>query len=344
MSSLSTSPSHFKCAHYYVHLNKHSDNGLQVWEFLCRFSDFIGENFNLTYGEFEAGLVDVGPASPVNEVLNPDGDCEDPVVSTAVEVNALDNGLEQKAQPNEPRKADGSELDCNMGSTGKEPNVMDVNTGNIVGEVSNSIGGELFTGSEIDAKPPSSEVGKQEREVGPLVEGGVHQCSNIRNDKEGSICEPARMLPAAEREVAFPDGSLNQNYVTVADAHILVLKLLLADLQFRIVGTPNEKKTEEPKKKGRKPINEISQAPVVPEFPDDVPINVVTWPELVRRYLITLVEVEHSGDLTDLKQDERRRLIRCLQGDGGVLCGALFTVVGVESDAQVRPPLQVEKE
>ncbi len=71
------------------------------------------------------------------------------------------------------------------------------------------------------------------------------------------------------------------------------------------------------------------------EFGGDLPVNEVTWPELAHRYLVTLIEVKVSGDPSGLKSKERKRLVRCLQGDGGVLFGAAAIVVAVESDAQV---------
>ncbi len=64
-------------------------------------------------------------------------------------------------------------------------------------------------------------------------------------------------------------------------------------------------------------------------------MNEVTWPELVHRYLITLIEVKKSGNRNGLRLKERIRLIGYLQGDGGVLVGAIATVVVVENDTQV---------
>jgi hypothetical protein len=71
------------------------------------------------------------------------------------------------------------------------------------------------------------------------------------------------------------------------------------------------------------------------EFEGDLHVNEVTWFELTHQYLVTLVEVKKSGDLTGLRPEERMRLIGCLQGDGGVLFGATVMVVAIESDAQV---------
>jgi len=41
-------------------------------------------------------------------------------------------------------------------------------------------------------------------------------------------------------------------------------------------------------------------------------------------------------DLSDISSREGVKLFRCLQGDGGILCGALPGVVGMEKDASVR--------
>jgi hypothetical protein len=69
------------------------------------------------------------------------------------------------------------------------------------------------------------------------------------------------------------------------------------------------------------------------EFGGDLPVNEVTWPELAHQYLVTFMQGK-SGNPSGLRPEERKRFIRCLQRDGGVLFGAAATVA-VESDAQV---------
>jgi hypothetical protein len=63
-------------------------------------------------------------------------------------------------------------------------------------------------------------------------------------------------------------------------------------------------------------------------------VNEVTWPKFVRRYLVILIEILKSGNFNGLKPKECKRLIKCLQRDGGVLFGSTIIVV-VESDVQV---------
>jgi hypothetical protein len=69
------------------------------------------------------------------------------------------------------------------------------------------------------------------------------------------------------------------------------------------------------------------------EFGGDLPVNEVTWPELAHWYLVTFIEVKKSGDPSGLRPKEHKTLVRCLQGDGGVLFGAAAIIVAVESDA-----------
>jgi len=63
---------------------------------------------------------------------------------------------------------------------------------------------------------------------------------------------------------------------------------------------------------------------MTPEFEGDLPVNEITWPELAHQYLVTLVEVKESGDITRLRPKECIRLIRCFQGDCDVLFGQLL--------------------
>jgi hypothetical protein len=303
-----------------------------VWEFLCRFSEVIGLKSPLTYEDLESGLVDLGPPLPAEKPL--DKVEVQPVLDKAMEVDDQDRrqdcavaGLDIFGEPC------GAQVGPGRDPTGE---VMGV----IVGGESNVAEGQGRELNEMNVKPPSPKPSKPEQDS-PLAEGGVQPEVACVGEGTPLTSEPTEASPV-ERAVAFSDGTLNETFIMIAKTHIPLLKLLLADLQFRIVGSANVTKSEEPKKKGRKPLNEPPQVISIPDFPSELPINEVTWPELVRRYLMTLIEVEKFGDLTDLRPEERKWLMRCLQGDGGVLCGALFTVVGVESDAQVVTQLNIQ--
>ncbi|XP_073390005.1 methyl-CpG-binding domain-containing protein 9 isoform X3 [Physcomitrium patens] len=298
---------------------------LQVWEFLCRFSDVLGWT-SLTYEELESGLVNLGPPLATDTILD-------------VKIrDSLDLRSRKDSEKNCAVAGRGSLSEHG----GARPGVP-LENGPYFACESDGLKAE---GSGCVRTSLIAHGLKQDTTTGqirnPPQRTAVHE---ISNRTIGPADSPGLEVSATEVAVAFSDGMLNEHFVMMSTTHILLLKLLLADLQFRISGTPNVNKSEEPKKKGRKPLYEVPQVPqdvTMPEFPNDLPINEVTWPELVRRYLITVVEVEKYGDLTELKPEERKWLMRCLQGDGGVPCGALYTVVGVESDAQVL--VEAEKE
>lgn len=303
---------------------------LQVWEFLCRFSDVLGLTSPLTYEELETGLIRLGP--PVADTI-----------SDVEELNSVDP-RNREYTGKVCTEADHDRCDERVTATaGISGNFHVQETGVSPESHINSVvqGDDLKAkGSGFNKTGMLASGHRQDMSIG-VEAGNLPQSTTVQEirDMTPILSESlGEEVSATERAVAFADGTLNEHFVTISSVHILLLKLLLADLQFQITGSPNVYKSEEPKRKGRKPLYEVpqvSQDIVVPEFPNDLPINDVTWPELLRRYLITLVEVEKYGDLTELRPEERKWLLRCLQGDGGVPCGALYTVVGVESDAQV---------
>ena len=61
-----------------------------------------------------------------------------------------------------------------------------------------------------------------------------------------------------------------------------------------------------------------------------LPVNEMTWLELARMYILSLLIMNGNADSQDGK------VFHWLQGDGGVLCGSLTGVVGMEADALVR--------
>ncbi|CAM6010122.1 unnamed protein product [Sphagnum balticum] len=186
--------------------------------------------------------------------------------------------------------------------------------------------------------------GKRGDDSDVMTADGSVQATAEKCTAEANVGETAQVhgkeLGRGDGAMMPLDSELDHNVVTVAHAHIPLLKFLLADMQYRVLGDPTGGRCEEPKKRGRPLLNE--PVPVIPEFGGDLPVNEVTWPELAHRYLVTLIEVKKSGDPSGLRPEERRRLIRCLQGDGGVLFGAAATVVAVESDAQVLAEAEME--
>ncbi|KAJ0960467.1 hypothetical protein J5N97_001673 [Dioscorea zingiberensis] len=64
-----------------------------------------------------------------------------------------------------------------------------------------------------------------------------------------------------------------------------------------------------------------------------LPVNGLTWPELARRYVLAVSSMNGCVDSPEVYSREGLKLFRCLRGDGGVLCGSLAGVAGMEADA-----------
>lgn len=67
-----------------------------------------------------------------------------------------------------------------------------------------------------------------------------------------------------------------------------------------------------------------------------LPLNELTWPELVRRYILSICSLGGRINSADITTCESRNIFRCLQGDGGVFCGSPTGVAGIEADTAVR--------
>ncbi|KAJ9562560.1 hypothetical protein OSB04_007720 [Centaurea solstitialis] len=68
---------------------------------------------------------------------------------------------------------------------------------------------------------------------------------------------------------------------------------------------------------------------------DMLPINQLTWPEVVRRYLLAYLLMGGKPKFLDNSIRNNTKLIRCLQGDGGICCCSHTGVAGVDVDAQL---------
>ncbi|GFY87180.1 methyl-CPG-binding domain 9 [Actinidia rufa] len=110
-------------------------------------------------------------------------------------------------------------------------------------------------------------------------------------------------------------------------AHCSLLKVLIGELQSKVSGIidPNLDTGESKPKRGRKKDMDYSVA--TKGKLNMLPVNELTWPELARRYILAVLSMNGNADSQDGK------VFRCLQGDGGVLCGSLTGVVGMEADA-----------
>ena len=124
--------------------------------------------------------------------------------------------------------------------------------------------------------------------------------------------------------------------VALTKAHSALLKVLVGELLSKVAAfaVPNFDAGESKSRRGRKKEAD-NLAPVKQMKVDKLPINELTWPELARRYILTISSLDGKFDCAEINYREGWKVFRCLQGDGGTLCGSLTGVAGMEADALV---------
>ncbi|CAM0946371.1 unnamed protein product [Alopecurus aequalis] len=122
--------------------------------------------------------------------------------------------------------------------------------------------------------------------------------------------------------------------VVLPGVHLTLFKVLLGELlsKVSIFVDPNIDPKESKPRRGRKRDTESLISTKELNF-DMLTANELTWPELARRYILAVSSIRGCMDLSDISSREGVKLFRCLQGDGGILCGALPGVAGMEKDA-----------
>lgn len=124
--------------------------------------------------------------------------------------------------------------------------------------------------------------------------------------------------------------------VVLPGVHLTLFKVLFGELlsKVAIFVDPNIDPKESKPRRGRKRDTESLNSAKELNF-DMLTANKLTWPELARRYLLAVSSISGCMDLSDISSREGVKLFRCLQGDGGILCGALPGVAGMEKDASL---------
>lgn len=92
--------------------------------------------------------------------------------------------------------------------------------------------------------------------------------------------------------------------------------------------------TESKSRRGRRRDVDSSILAIRPKL-NLLPINELTWPELARRYILSVLSMDGNLDSAENGIRECGKVFCCLQGDGGVLCGSLVGVAGIETDARL---------
>lgn len=145
--------------------------------------------------------------------------------------------------------------------------------------------------------------------------------------------DPAVMSEEARRQ-AFSAYS-KCACLSLRRAHIALLDVLVSELQIKVAAVVDPSIDGEAKsRRGRRKDVDSSILAIRPKL-NLLPINELTWPELARRYTLALLSMDGNLDLAETGAGECGKVFRCLQGDGGVLCGSLIGLAGIEADAQL---------
>ncbi|KAM1187355.1 hypothetical protein TB2_023092 [Malus domestica] len=155
-----------------------------------------------------------------------------------------------------------------------------------------------------------------------------------RNNPHAFIhMETGAMKEAAQDKVASVTYSRCSG-IALTKAHRSLLRVLIGELQSKVAALvdPNFDSGDLKSKRGRKKDVDIS-IPVKRAKLNILPINELTWPELARRYILAVLAMDGNLDSPEITARESSKVFRCLQGDGGVLCGSLTGVAGMEADA-----------
>ncbi|KAL4653492.1 hypothetical protein ACB092_01G307500 [Castanea dentata] len=122
--------------------------------------------------------------------------------------------------------------------------------------------------------------------------------------------------------------------VALTKAHKSLLRVLIVELQSKVAALvdPNFDSGESKSKRGRKKDVDTGIPAKITKI-NMLPINELTWPELARRYILAVLSMDGNLDSAEIIARESGKVFRCLKGDGGVLCGSLTGVAGMEADA-----------
>uniref|UniRef100_K3YP80 PHD-type domain-containing protein n=4 Tax=Setaria TaxID=4554 RepID=K3YP80_SETIT len=153
------------------------------------------------------------------------------------------------------------------------------------------------------------------------------------NEETASVFIPVETSTCEAAEDKLAAQTLGRcSGVVLPEIHLALLKVLFTELVPRVAifVDPRIDSKESKSKRGRKRDTDT----LTRELKIDMlTANKLTWPELARRYILVVSSLSGCMDLSDISSREGVKLFRCLQGDGGILCGALPGVVGMEKDA-----------
>ncbi|KAK7381383.1 hypothetical protein VNO78_34033 [Psophocarpus tetragonolobus] len=122
--------------------------------------------------------------------------------------------------------------------------------------------------------------------------------------------------------------------VALTKAHNSLLRVLIGELlsKVAVLVDPNSEPGESRTRRGRRKDMDCA-VPAKRTKLNMLPINELTWPELARRYVLAFLSMDGNLESAEITARESGKVFRCLRGDGGLLCGSLTGVAGMEADA-----------
>lgn len=169
------------------------------------------------------------------------------------------------------------------------------------------------------------------------------------SDKDSHALLHRKTVKTKEPQDELPSIALDRcNGFALTKIHCSLIRVLIGELQSKVAAIEKDAdcwisvmQTENPEfgigelksKRGRKKDSEadyrISELRTKMNI---LPLNELTWPELVRRYILCICSLGGRLNSVDITPCESRNIFRCLQGDGGVFCGSPTGVAGIEAD------------
>ncbi|KAJ8749958.1 hypothetical protein K2173_013873 [Erythroxylum novogranatense] len=141
------------------------------------------------------------------------------------------------------------------------------------------------------------------------------------------------LVPVDSRKTKESTQNSYYSSTALTKAHSSLLGVVISELQWKVAALvdPNFDSGEWKARRGRRKDSD-SSIPIRSKL-NMLPINDLTWQELARRYMLAVLSMDCNTDSSEITARESGKVFRCLQGDGGVLCGALTGVAGMEADA-----------
>lgn len=169
------------------------------------------------------------------------------------------------------------------------------------------------------------------KEIFSLCESGQPISSE---NTSSSVLKETQAGDSSEFKLAYSSHGLGLSAI-LTRIHISLLQVLICELQSKVAAfvDPNFDSGELRSRRGRKKDDTTLSAKR--NKLHMLPVNELTWPELARRYILSLSSMDGNLESAEIAARESSKVFRCLQGDGGLLCGSLTGVAGMEADSMV---------